>query len=231
VRCVVAVDDSSSVVYGVRMGFENGKVCRVALRAHFADDQQVMTFHYDLDDGDIIDSDNGPQGLADVFRDDVLPHFKARYLSAWSIDPVVVTQEKDPQNPLAPRSQWTSGVAGPGTSSVSGQLLPRACCVLVQLKTGHIGRRFRGRNFLGGALTEDVQNDGQWSSGQVSSETTWMDFIPREPDIAFGGSGSSCKWSVYSRTQRAADLDPYLSAITSVVVKSDVHWLRSRRQF
>ena len=80
-------------------------------------------------------------------------------------------------------------------------------------------------------MTEDVQNDGQWSSGQVASENTWMGFIPFEPDVAGPGSDATCKWSVYSRTQRAANLDPYLNAVTSFVVKTDVHWLRSRRQF
>lgn len=230
-RTVAGRDNARPRVYSPDMGFENGRVLRVALRAHLGSDQQVMTFHYDLDDGDLIDRDNRPQALADVFRDDVLPHWKARYSTGWTCDPVVVTEEKDPQNPLAPRGQWTSGVAGAGTATASSDLLPRAAAVLVQLKTDHIGRRFRGRNFLGGLVEEGVQNDGQWSAGKLASEVTWMGFIPREPDIALGSSGSSADWSVYSRTQRAADLDPYLSKITSVVVTPYVHWLRSRRQF
>jgi hypothetical protein len=36
------------------------------------------------------------------------------------------------------------------------------------------------------------------------------------------------KWSVYSRTQRAQDLDPYLSPIGSYSLPNRVHWLRSR---
>jgi hypothetical protein len=33
---------------------------------------------------------------------------------------------------------------------------------------------------------------------------------------------------VYSRTQRAADLDPYASNIQSSSIRSKVRWLRSR---
>lgn len=96
------------------MGFENGKLLRVVVRATNGSRQEVNTFHYDLQD-DVSQPANDPQQLADDFRDDVIPAFQPFYSSAWEFDPVYVVEEKDPQNPLAPRSSWNSGSSVPGT--------------------------------------------------------------------------------------------------------------------
>jgi hypothetical protein len=211
------------------MGFENGKLVRVILRAATSSDQQVNTFHYDLQDAPAQPA-NDPQSLADTFRDDVLPHFVAQYSSAWLIQPVEVIQELDPQNPLAPRSSWTSGTETAGTRAESTDLLPRPCCTVVKLNTAKIGRRFAGRTFVGGSNAEVEQAAGVWTTAQITLVNTLMSAIPLQPDIAELGSDSTANWCVYSRTQRAADLDPYAEHITSYTIRTLVHWLRSRQQ-
>lgn len=213
------------------MGFENGKLVRVAVRAvsNATGDQQVNTFHYDLIDSAIPgENPNTPQTLADLFRDNVIPSFRALYTSSWTIQPVVVAEERDPQNPLAARSEWVSGSALAGLKAAPTDLLPQACCAVAAVSTDHIGKRFRGRLFLGGSIGEIDQSAGVWQSGATTLWTAYMAAIPRQPDLATGVSLSVANWVIYSRTQRAADLDPYASIVQAATVRSKVRWLRSR---
>lgn len=213
------------------MGFENGKLVRVVMSATKSGDSQVNVLHYDLDDSQDV-QDNDPQSLADFFRDNVVTPFKALFDSSWTINPVVVEQEKDPQNPTAPRASWTSGSSTLGSSVAASDLLPRACTVVVSLRSLHIGRRFNGRMFISGITNEAKQNNGVWDPGWLTGLVQpYLDAIPKEPDIAGPGSGNTAKWCIYSRTQRAANLDPYASAVDHYVMKQDVHWLRSRETF
>lgn len=201
---------------------------RVTLEATAGGDSQVNTFHYDLIDPSFPTRDNDPQTLADLFRDDVVPLWKTLYSSAWTIQPVVVTEEKDPQNPTAVRQQWTSGSAIAGTGTTAGDLLPPQCAVLVKLTTDQIGRRATGRMWLGGSVEEADQANGSWASGYITGIESIIAAIPRQPDLALGLSGASADWSVYSRTARAANVDPYAAPITGHATRTLVHTLRSR---
>jgi hypothetical protein len=208
------------------MGFENGRLVRVVVKATKGTDSQVNVFHYDVQN---TVGDGSMQDLADRFRDDVVPKFKILYDASWSIQPVVVEDEKDPQNPTDPRQAWVSGAATPGTSFAAGDLLPRAACVVVTLRTDHIGRRFTGRAFISGITNEAKQNAGIWDSSWLGLVNDYVAAIPRNPDVfAAPDNDGNCFWCVYSRTQRAQSLDPYASAITSTQTHDVVHWLRSR---
>lgn len=209
------------------MGFENGKLVRVSLRAHDGDAEQVNTFHYDLDDNNDLQP-NDPQSLADEFRDDARNWFQALFPATWTIDPVLVIEEKDPLEPLAARSEWTSGVAIAGTKAASGQNLPKGMCSVATLVTTHVGRRFRGRCFLPGLMNEADLDNGEWGAAPLAAWAAYLNAIPREPDIAGPGSGAVAKWGVYSRTQRAGNQNPYISPVISAVPKAKAFWLRSR---
>jgi hypothetical protein len=213
------------------MGFENGRLLRVTLRASLANEQHVNTFHYDLQDATYPLHDNDPQSLADLFRDNVIPKFRACYNNTWSIGPVVIIEEKDPQNPDAPRQEWTSGAALAGTNVTGGDRLPHALVGVATHKTAHIGRRATGRCFIGGTWTEDNQTAGSWAGGTVTTMQQYLDSIPRSPDLTVGVSSATADWVVYSRTSRAQDVDPYASKITSSTVHPECHYLRSRQPF
>lgn len=211
------------------MGFENGHLLRVVLHASQAGGDVVNVLHYDLDDSAIAGADNDPQALADRFRDDVIPKFAACFASAWTILPVVVEDERDPLHLTATRSAWTAGTATVGTRAVASDGMPPGICGVNTWLTEHIGRRFRGRLFLGGTITEDDQNNGFVRMDRIG--VAWqqlVDAIPRQPDIATGTSDVTAKQCVYSRTQRAASLDPYASAVTGNIIRPVLHYLRSR---
>lgn len=216
-----------SCCYPPGVGFENGKLVRAVLSAERDVDTQLIGLHYDLQDE--LVQPNDPQSLADTLRDDLRPALIAQFTSDWSIQPVVVTEVLDPQDPLAERSQWTSGSATPGTKTIATDRLPRAVCAVVTLRTDLIGRRFRGRNFIPGVFSEGDQADGLWTSSKLADLQNLVDDIPIEPDIAGPGSSSTCNLCVYSRTQRAADRDPYAEHVTSLQLRTNLHWLRSRQ--
>jgi hypothetical protein len=219
------------VAYGTFVGFENGKLVRVVMRAveNSTGDSQVNTLHYDLVDSAIPgEPPNDPQSLADVFRDVVVPTFRAMYTASWTIQPVLVAQELDPQNPLAARSEWLSGAPLAGLRGAPTDLLPKASCAVAALTTTHIGKRYRGRMFLGGSMGEIDQSAGVWQASFIAIWNAYLAAIPRQPDIATGASLSVANWGVYSRTNRAADVDPYISPIASVALRTKFRWLRSR---
>lgn len=203
-------------------------IYRVSLvaRHDISGDTQVNTLHYRLHDvtGAVA---NDPQSLADAIEDALFLPFAALYSDDWTIQTPVVIQEKDPLDPTAPRSEWTSGAVSFG-DLVGTEDLPRACCAVATLKTDAIGRRSTGRLFLGGSTGEGEQANGVWQSSALTRWQTFLDAIPRTPDIAEGPSTSEAHWCVYSRTNRAAAVANYAFDITSVILRTPVHWLRSR---
>jgi hypothetical protein len=202
---------------------------QVAVRAHAGSDTQVNTFHYDLVNAP-GEPANEPQTLADRFRDDVMPKLQPLYQPAWTIGPVVVMDVKDPQNPDAPRQEWTSGSALLGTKTAASEFLPRACTVVATVKTDRVGRRATGRVFVGGDYDEADQNNGAW----LTTTPTWadvgayLDAIPRAPDLATGPSQSHAFLCVYSRTNRAQGNSWYSSGVQTITRRTQVKWLRSR---
>lgn len=213
------------------MSFENGKVCRVVLRATAGTYEHVNVLHYDLNDAGLSTGTNNPQTLADFFRDNVQGVYTQLFTSNWTIDPIKVEEEIDPLDKFAPRSSWLSGTSRPGTKVITGDQLPAGLVVLVALKSNTLGRRYNGRMWLGGPTSEADQINGQWQSSLLSVCSEIVANIPRQPDISEGPSGASCDWSIYSRTARAQSSGHYLAHGITPTVSDRVHWLRSRSVF
>jgi len=211
------------------MSFDNGKVVRVVLEAMGGPLDHVNVLHYDLNDGSIPGESNNPQDLADRFRDNVIPAYGALFGAGYTIQPVLVQEEKDPLDPNAPRSEWTSGVAHPGTRTPTTDELPPACCVVVKLVSDSIGRRYTGRMFISGESHEGDQASGQWTQAWINSIAAFVNTIPHQPDIAGGAGTASAHWSVYSRTNRAQSQPHYMAHIQTYIIRTGVHWLRSRQ--
>lgn len=213
------------------MGFENGKLVRVSLRATRGTQQQVNTFHYDLKDF-LANPANDPQSLADLFRDNVRPQWQAAYKSDWVIQPVEVVEEKDPLNPTAPRSAWSSGAPINGNrDAFANDVTPSFQCAVVKLTTDHIGRRYTGRLFLGGSFLESDSDGDSWNASELTRLEARIAAIPLQPDISTGVSDSTANWCVYSRTSRAQNIDPYAAHITGHNIRTLVHSLRSRAAY
>lgn len=209
------------------MGFENGNVYTVVFKATKNGRDEVNVFHYDGDNNDDPQTNNG-QSLADAVANDSLSWFKGLYDTSWAIGPVIVTETQDPQNPTAPRSQWQAGGQGNGLTTPSATPAASGAFVCVTVKTKHIGRRYTGRKFVGGSATEADINGNKWETPHIGAVATFVDSLPKQPDVAGPGSLATCKLSVYSRSQRAQMRDPYLSEVVSNLPHDEIHWLRRR---
>lgn len=211
------------------MGFQNGKVVAVVLTAVKAGttSTQVTRLVYDLDDNNEPTPNSG-QALADLISTAVLPSYKALFSNSWGCGSPVVEEVIDPLDVAAPRESWLGTGGGVGTLVTASDLLPQAVCGLAPLKTGFRGRRFNGRIFVPGVFSEADQAGGIFGGGTVARMQAFLDSIPRQPDIATGPSTATAKWSVFSRTQRGLNLDPYLMPVTQAIASSRVRWLRSR---
>lgn len=214
------------------MGFENGKLAKAVFEARSGNLQIVNVVHYDLV-GNALDPAASLQALATRLTTDCMGPFKALFDLNWEIQPIVVTQEKDPLNPDAVRTGATGGAGGTGTrTGVSGDKLPLFCSRVVTLKTAKIGRSFRGRMFVSGAMFESDSLSNQWvapSAGNFAFlADAFVNSFPLAPDLTVGPSTDSAKWCVYSKTRRARDQDDYANAITTKVPRPDIHSLRSR---
>jgi hypothetical protein len=176
-----------------------------------------------------IEAPNDPQKLADAFRDAVVPKIRLCYSSLWNVLPVVAMQPIDPQDLTAPRHEWTSGTTVAGQYPASGDYLPRACVAVATVNTELVGRRARGRLFLGGGMTEADQANGVWTTLALGRWQAWLDAIPHQPDLTSEVSTFTvADWCIYSRTNRIADTGTYASKVINSVLHTQVHWLRSR---
>lgn len=211
------------------VGFENGHLARVSLVATRPGNEVVNTLHYSLESS-FGETAANMQSLADRLADDLLGPYKALFTTEWTIQPVTVMDEIDPQNPTASRQGKTAGSPGPGTITPPGSAsqAPLEECVVATVLTGLVGRRFRGRMFLPPIFTEDDTFDGILAASGVTKYEAFLSQIPLEPDIVTGGGTGTANWVVYSRTQRAADLDPYAPHVTGYLLRRQLRWLRSR---
>lgn len=233
-----AVDDVRRVVYAGVVAFGDGDVFEVRLRTTSASQEFVNVIHYDWSaGGGVGDSlDDVGQALADAVRDAVSTTYRALWNNGHVIDPVTVTQAKDPVNPDRTRSTWSAAFStSSGTKTITGDNAPTALARVYSLRTPHIGRSFRGRMFVSGYINEaDIgASINIWNAASAGNHAYLADAfvlsIPREPDVVFGPSTDSCRWVVYSRTRRAAELDDYTNPVTATLARAPIFWLRSRQ--
>lgn len=211
------------------MSFDSGWLVRATLSATGAGQQVVNTLHYNGDEGTLGASPAASiQALADRLRDDLMVKYRAMFPSYWTINPIVCTEERDPQNPSDPREQRSAGPGGAGSITYSGDLVPMAICAVAQARTHSVGRSFRGRLFLPPIWAEQYMSGDETTGAWNSIATNFLNAIPLAPDIVFGPSTVSVKNVVYSRTRRGRDENPYATDVTSYVLSGRLHWLRSR---
>jgi hypothetical protein len=211
------------------MGFENGSLARVVLRAELASNSITTVLHYDLQHA-LLEPAPSLQALADRIRDDVIPAWRACIIPDWTIQPVEVIDELDPLHPDANRTSVTSGSpqAGLRLAAPSAEIVPIEMCGMATLHTGRIGRSFRGRIFMPPLWSDNSMSDGVLSGAQFVNYQGLVASIPLEPDIVTGGGTGTANLCVYSRTRRALNHDPYAQHVTSISLANTVRWLRSR---
>lgn len=128
-----------------------------------------------------------------------------------------------------PATLFEKALSVQGTAA-SGAELPPQSAMVITLRSNLIGRRHRGRLYLGG-FNESTQTAGTWEPGVQSAFQTYVDDLV----AALGHSGSNVDWiwGIWSRRYGGEDPGPYnLTAgwtdIYSAVVRETVHAQRRR---
>ena len=211
------------------MGFENGHLARVVLKAELGSNSIVSVLHYDLV-GTALEPTPTLQALANRIRDAVIPAWRACIIPDWLVQPVEVIDERDPLHPDANRTSVTAGTpqAGLRLTAPSAEVVPIQMCGMATLRTGRIGRSFRGRMFMPPLWSDNSMSDGVLSGAQFTNYQGLVASIPLEPDLVTGGGTGTANLCVYSRTRRALDHDPYAQHVTAITLDNTVRWLRSR---
>lgn len=211
------------------MGFENGHIARVVLRAELGSNSIVSVLHYDLE-ANLVEALPSLQALANRIRDAVIPAWRACIIPDWLVQPVEVIDERDPLHPDANRTSVTAGTPQAGTrlAPPAGEVVPIQMCGMATLRTGRIGRSFRGRMFLPPVWSDNSIDGGVLAGAQFVNYQGLVASIPLQPDLVTGAGAGTANLCVYSRTRRALNHDPYAQHVTAITLDNTVRWLRSR---
>lgn len=121
---------------------------------------------------------------------------------------------------------YIDNIAGSG----SGDVLPPQSAMVVSLRSSLLGRRHRGRLYLGGWL-ESAQANGVFGTALVSAVGTYIDDMVAA--VGSGGSNADLEWGIWSRVNGGQDPGPYnliagWTPIEAGLVRSIVYTQRRR---
>lgn len=205
---------------------------RVEARYTARGQRDVSGFHVRISESAPL-SDVGMAALLDAVDTALTTTFRAMLMTTDQLVEWAVKREPDPTNPsdLAEGISKTKNLAG--TSSISGDLLPPECCLVLSFKTQTLSRSSRGHMFLPPAFASTHVQGEQFSSSSATY-TTAQAFRDALDTIRGGGGFNittpafTAPLIVYSKTRRRRGEDPWVFDVTSTAVRNRVHWLRSR---
>lgn len=188
----------------------NGDIYRLALEAidgYGSTVVNVLNYRQELD-GPL---NTGAQDLAEAFEAAFATGYAGLTVNGCSAKKIVV------RNRTVPTEGWEIAIDVAGAAS--GEGMPPADTVIAQLKTGLIGRSFRGEYNMAGV--PQVANE----SGQVLAafKTQLIDFI--EDIMALGTLIITGTFVLGVWSQTLSEFHP----VTSVIVSDDFGHLKSRR--
>lgn len=177
-----------------------------------------------------------PAQVAGELSSALATSYRAILPTTYTFDRIDVVEVPDPNDPTQVPSAATvlQGVAG--TRTVANSDLPPPVCAVLKLKTGSVGRSFRGHLFMPPCESSaNVVNDV--FAGTSTYVTTIDAFAAKLNDSFSGGASWTTLWTttwnaklvVYSPTRHKQGINPVTSEIAAASCDRTVHWLRSRR--
>lgn len=179
--------------------------------------------------------DPNPQSVADELDTQLTTLYRAMLPTEYTLLSIDVSTVGQPHNPAQVPAGYSKVKNLAGTRTTTNNDLPGACCAVVKLKTGLLGRSFRGHLFAPPCeATNQVVADKFSASG---SYKVAVDAFAAKLTASFtSGAGWSSLWSdtwaakivVYSPTRHARNDTPFASNVKTALCDGSVHWLRSR---
>lgn len=215
------------------------RLYRCAFRYHEGGREMVNTFHLGVQLEDLVTwgftGAPSPEEVADEVSSHLTTKFRAILTTGAVLHDLTVMDEQDPLDPGAAREGHVKSLELAGTRAESNRDQPLEMCGVATLRTGKIGRSFRGRMFLPPVVSESAVTTTTFTTAGdywLACIAFLNDFIP-----SFGGGSV---WStlfidswhaspvVYSRTRRARGEDQWANVVDSFRLNRAPHWLRSR---
>lgn len=174
-------------------------VYELAVRARFRGQQIVNTYHY-MANGGFVPTQAQAQTLADTHKElwRNAQHNTLAY-ETWTLRQVWgagVTYNSS--KPIRVGGRVYEGTfTGTLTGNIStGTPLPPANALVVQLKTGLVGRRNRGRLYIAGLRVEDVGSDGNVGSASLAAFNASL--ATHGAAYFIGGTVADWDWVIWS---------------------------------
>lgn len=168
--------------------------------------------------------------LSEIYMDDLIPFLRNCYYS----DTTIFTQLRLRQVTGDGMLELITPIGLAGTRTRDGDRLPPYSALVISLKTAYIGRRYRGRNYLGGFAEQDQQN-GLWEADTANLVQGYIDgFATHHPGPFFSGVWSLGVLSDPERTLpngTASELTnrPTINGVISLESKPIVYVQRKRK--
>lgn len=108
-------------------------------------------------------------------------------------------------------------------------LVPQSSCVVVTKRTGSVGRAFRGRAYISGGVSADLDATGtEWDSGYATAVENAVDDVL---DAMAGASPTGYTPVIYHRSagQGGSPAADSITPITSVLGRTELAQQKSRR--
>lgn len=168
--------------------------------------------------------------LSTIYMDDLIPFLRNCYYS----DTTVLTQLRLRQVTGEGMLEVITPIGLSGTRTRDGDRLPPYSALVISLKTAYIGRRYRGRNYLGGFAEQDQQN-GLWEADTANLVQDYIDgFATHHAGPFFEGDWSLGILSDPERTLPAGEASvssnrPVINAVLTMESKPVVYVQRKRK--
>jgi hypothetical protein len=172
--------------------------------------------------------------LQSAYIDGLITDYKGLLSDTCTLDSLVARRCFDPQDPTDPAPEASRTVDEEGLRSSDGDS-PLPMCILMSGHTDTASRRARSHKFLPPALdSAALISHDEWNLGADyylaanGVRENLQQLLYTAGGEHAGGAAGDFDLATYSLKSRQEDLDNYLFRWTSISLKHEPHWLRSR---
>lgn len=210
-----------------------GQFAQLQVQAQYSTGQQIRnSWHlWGHDSASPMDVADIVAFLASSWTDGFITAYRAMLGAGDTLLGVLMRQVRDPLAPSDVKNEGYRSVnlAGTGSFSADG---PSEIAQIMKLGSDAAGRSAHGRVFLPYSRQKGDINTETFASAQTTRATAVGTELAKLFYTAGAGhaAGAAADFdlALYSNTRRAASLTQYGYRVTSFLVDTRVHWLRSR---
>lgn len=210
-----------------------GQFVQLQVQAQYSTGQQIRnSWHlWGHDSASPVEVDDLTGFLASTWTDGFITAYRALLGAGDTVQGVLARQVADPLNPSDVKNEAFRSVnlAGTGSFSADG---PSEISQIMKLGSDAAGRSAHGRVWMPYSRQKGDINTETFASAQTTRVTAVVTELAKLFYTAgaghAGGAAADFDLALYSVTRRKANETQYGYRVTSILVDTRVHWLRSR---